>query len=297
MNNLTEAQRIERISRELDRRLPVAYPEMLYESMRYSLLAEGKRIRPMILLAVCKMLSGGDEAALPFACALECIHAYSLIHDDLPALDDDDFRRGKPSNHRQFDEATAILAGDSLLNFAFEIMSAEVLRNCRRETAAAMSIIAARAGTRGMIGGQAVDIASENKNINTGTLLYIYKCKTAALFSAAFSAGGTLASASIETVDRLSEIGDKLGIAFQYQDDVLDVTQTTQTLGKPVGSDEKNGKNTSVRLFGLETARKEANRMFAEALELLSQMKPECADLDEFSFLYDYLKRISVRTR
>lgn len=228
------------------------YQKEIYEAMRYSLLAGGKRIRPVLALAICEMLGGKAETALDFACALECIHTYSLIHDDLPCMDNDDLRRGKPTCHKMFGEATALLAGDALLNRAFEIMSqttapSDMAVNIIKE-------VSYLSGTEGMIGGQVVDLASENKNITEEVLNYIHKHKTGALIIAAAKIGSICANANEEDTEKIALYAKNLGLAFQIKDDILDFTGDEKLLGKPTGSDDENNKNTFVTLMGLDAA-------------------------------------------
>ena len=255
----------------------------LKEAMCYSLFAGGKRLRPMLLLAACEAVSGSyKQNALDFACALEMIHSYSLIHDDLPAMDDDDFRRGKPSNHKQFGEAMAILAGDALLNRAFETMALvcaeassegqeEGARSNTRNIEAMLAIIAA-SGDNGMIAGQVKDIYFQNKELDADTLFNIHSQKAGALFAAAFEAGAILGGASLINVQAMKQTGAKLGWAFQIRDDLLDVTATKEELGKPANSDSRNQKNTYVTVHGLEKAKTDYARISAEALAELDRL-------------------------
>ncbi|MDR1704417.1 MAG: polyprenyl synthetase family protein [Clostridiales bacterium] len=224
----------------------------VYEAMRYALFPGGKRLRPLILLSVCEGLGGGQELAMPFACALEMIHCYSLIHDDLPAMDDDDMRRGKPACHIAFGEGTAILAGDALLNTAYEIMARACIEN---GTAAvkAMNVIAEAAGACGMIGGQIADILYENKRVNEQTLNYIHKHKTAALFAGAAEAGALLAGADNERALRLTKAGKAFGLAFQIMDDIAD-------------AEEETDKNTYITVHGMRKAREDFETLFKESV-------------------------------
>jgi len=254
-------------------------PAALAEAMEYSLLAPGKRARALLLLGVYRGLATDDHldaTAFSFASALECIHAYSLIHDDLPAMDDDDFRRGRLSNHRRFGEALAVLAGDGLLNEAFERMSVCVVKaECwedAQKTAKALAVIAAAAGSRGMVGGQAEDMAAENRTITQDVLDSVHEKKTAALIAAALEAGVLLGGGNPSQAALARQAGRKLGIAFQIQDDVLDVTANFTELGKPTKSDEKNSKVTYVSLHGLEPARREAAALYAEVRAGLAGM-------------------------
>lgn len=226
--------------------------KIIYEAMAYSLFAGGKRLRPVIMLAVCDMCGGNSEDILPFAAAMEMIHTYSLIHDDLPAMDNDDLRRGMMTNHIKFGESTAILAGDALLNRAFEVMSASKLD--AEKTLRIIHTIAVSSGTEGMIGGQIVDIESENKTIGIDELRYIHSLKTGAIIRSSAVAGAIGAGADEEKIKAVDEFALNLGIAFQIRDDILDVAGDEKTLGKPIGSDAQNNKTTYVSIYGTEKA-------------------------------------------
>ncbi len=222
--------------------------------MRYACEGGGKRIRPVLLLECCRLCGGDPDAAVPFAAALEYIHSYSLVHDDLPCMDNSPLRRGKPSAHAQYGETMALLAGDALLNRAFEVMlSANTVAPDRALRAAAT--LADNAGVHGMIGGQVLDLDSEGKEIDLATLKRLQEGKTAALLVAACRMGAILGGGTDAEIDRAGEYGYYLGLAFQVVDDILDVTATAEQLGKPVGSDDVNEKNTYVSLLGLEQAR------------------------------------------
>ena len=225
----------------------------IYEAMSYSLFAGGKRLRPVLMMAVCDMCGGNIDDVMPFAAAMEMIHTYSLIHDDLPAMDDDDLRRGMPTNHIKYGEANAILAGDALLNKAFEVMTIYSSLEPAK-TLEIIKIISQSSGTEGMIGGQIVDIESENKKIDIDALRYIHTLKTGAIIRSSVVAGAVAAGADRNQINAADEFARNLGIAFQICDDILDVTGDEQTLGKPVGSDEENCKNTYVSILGLEKA-------------------------------------------
>lgn len=242
------------IDNELDNILPSesAYPGILFKSMRYSVFAGGKRLRPILILAACEMFGGNDKKAAPFACAMEMIHTYSLIHDDLPAIDNDNFRRGRLTNHKAFGENIAILAGDALLSYAFEVMANAVAKNTDEASAKALQSIAFGAGINGMVSGQVVDVISEGKKLEKREMDFIHINKTAAMIVASVKAGAYLGGAKQEDVDNLEKAALKLGLAFQIQDDILDVTGTFEELGKPLHSDEKNEKATYVSMFGLE---------------------------------------------
>ena len=242
------------IDNELDNILPSesAYPGILFKSMRYSVFAGGKRLRPILILAACEMFGGDDKKAAPFACAMEMIHTYSLIHDDLPAIDNDNLRRGRLTNHKAFGENIAILAGDALLSYAFEVMANAVAKNTDEASAKALQSIAFGAGINGMVSGQDVDVISEGKKLEKREMDFIHINKTAAMIVASVKAGAYLGGAKQEDVDNLEKAALKLGLAFQIQDDILDVTGTFEELGKPLHSDEKNEKATYVSMFGLE---------------------------------------------
>ena len=242
------------IDNELDNILPSesAYPGILFKSMRYSVFAGGKRLRPILILAACEMFGGDDKKAAPFACAMEMIHTYSLIHDDLPAIDNDNVRRGRLTNHKAFGENIAILAGDALLSYAFEVMANAVAKNTDEASAKALQSIAFGAGINGMVSGQVVDVISEGKKLEKREMDFIHINKTAAMIVASVKAGAYLGGAKQEDVDSLEKAALKLGLAFQIQDDILDVTGTFEELGKPLHSDEKNEKATYVSMFGLE---------------------------------------------
>ena len=253
-------ERIDLINKTLEKYLRPKYPQRLYEAMNYSIFAGGKRIRPVLLLSACEAAGGNIDEALPFACALEMIHTYSLIHDDLPAMDNDDFRRGKPTCHKQFDEALAILAGDGLLTYSFEVMLEAVCCN-NTEFARAAKIIANYSGSEGMLVGQVVDVESEGKKIDDKTLMFIHDNKTGGLIKAALMSGAIIGGADDDTVRNFEKIGYNMGMAFQIKDDILDVTSTTEVLGKPVLSDIKNEKQTYVSLYGLDNAQQDCETL------------------------------------
>ena len=229
----------------------------LKEAMLYTALGPGKRMRPCLLLAVCEAVKGSyDAAALGFACCLEMIHAYSLAHDDLPAMDNDDLRRGRPTTHKQFDEATAILAGDALLSHAFEVMAGLCAASPHEHKyVATMAVIAGAAGVNGMIAGQMLDLQSEGKAIGLDTLNEIYRRKTGALFTASMVAGALLGDGTDNFIRNITDLSNSVGLAFQVRDDIFDVESTVETLGKLPGSDEKNQKATYVSLLGVEKAK------------------------------------------
>lgn len=245
----------------------------IFQAARYSALAGGKRLRPALLMEFYALHGENAEKALPFACALEMVHTYSLIHDDLPCMDNDDLRRGKPTNHKVFGEATALLAGDSLLTRAFETMLCHCPTEIPAENALkAAGILAARAGMEGMIGGQVMDLDFETRRPEKEELSQMVHLKTGCLLMAACEMGCALAGAGEEEMKKARLYGEKLGLAFQIQDDILDVTGSTEKLGKPVGSDAENHKNTFVSYYGLEECRRlveENTRQAVEAVALL----------------------------
>ncbi|MBN4062773.1 MAG: farnesyl-diphosphate synthase [Alkaliphilus sp.] len=241
--------------------IPSKENRKLIEAMKYSLFAGGKRLRPILVLATYDMFdsrannrrSENYSFVMPYACAIEMVHTYSLIHDDLPAMDDDDLRRGKPTNHRVYGEALAILAGDGLLNYAFEIMLESALNQNNTKTHVdVIKEIATASGIYGMIGGQAVDIESENKDIDLSTISYIHHNKTAALISVSMKVGAVLAGASYKDVKIIGKLGRDLGLAFQIRDDILDIVGDESKTGKNVGSDNSCNKSTYPKIIGLE---------------------------------------------
>lgn len=247
-------------------------PKLLCESMRYSLLAGGKRVRPVLLLAACEMLGGDLEQAKVPAAALEMIHTYSLIHDDLPGMDDDDYRRGRPTNHKVYGVGHAILAGDGLLNFAYESLlenAAQYPENLKGQVLAAKAI-ANRAGVCGMIAGQSLDLSSEHMDPDAERLLYIHTHKTADLLTAPLMAAAYIAGADEQQIKALERFGYCLGIAFQIDDDLLDVEGDAALLGKQTGMDAQRGKLTWPALMGVEASRERSARLWDEAEEAIS---------------------------
>ena len=248
-------------------------PDALYMSITYSLSAGGKRIRPILCLASYEACGGKADDVAPYASAFELIHTYSLIHDDLPAMDDDDLRRGKPTNHKVFGEGMAILAGDALLTEAFYLLSHERHAVASIPSSAlikAINEIADGSGMYGMVGGQAQDLLSENEEPDPETLFFIHRCKTAALITAAVKTGGILACCSEERLAGLASYGQSTGLAFQVIDDILDVEGETEVLGKTAGSDEKKKKMTYPKLYGIEESRRKAKGLIEDAVDSLS---------------------------
>ena len=264
------------------------YQKTIVDAMSYSVLAGGKRLRPMLMEASYQMFGGEGENIDAFMAAIEMIHTYSLVHDDLPAMDNDLYRRGKKTTHAVYGEAMGVLAGDALLNYAFEtVADALVQKGGDVRMAKALAVLAKKAGIYGMIGGQVVDVESEKKGqqIDRDCLDFIYRLKTGALIEASLMIGAILAGASEEDVALMEAVGTKLGLAFQIQDDILDVTSTLEVLGKPIGSDEKNGKATYVAFEGVEKAQKEVERLSEEAVAILDGFKKDHTFLREL-FLY-----------
>ena len=240
----------------------------LIDAMNYSLRAGGKRIRPALVFAFCEALGGQMETAAAPACAIEMVHTFSLIHDDLPAMDNDDFRRGKPSCHKAFGEAMAILAGDALAVLPFEII-ADSQELTSDQKVLIISVLANSVGRDGMIGGQVIEENESRTDVYEEQLRNLYRCKTGQLIAVSCVMGSICADADNETIRAAAEYGLRLGLAFQIIDDILDVTSTTEELGKPVGSDEESNKNTFVSVFGIEKAQEMADKATSEALEWL----------------------------
>lgn len=242
------------------------YQKTIFDSMNYSLKAGGKRLRPILTLEACKLVGGNEKDAYPFAVAIEMIHTYSLIHDDLPALDNDDLRRGRKTNHKVYGEAMAILAGDGLLNYAYEIMLRESLSKGEPEKyLKAINEIAKASGIYGMIGGQVVDIESEGKSIDMKKLDFIHMNKTAAIIIGCMRAGAIIGGASEEELENVTKYAKNIGLSFQIVDDILDIVGDEAKLGKKVGSDIDNEKSTYPSLIGLEKSKETANKLIAEA--------------------------------
>lgn len=264
------------------------YQKTIVDAMSYSVLAGGKRLRPMLMEASYQMFGGEGEELDAFMAAIEMIHTYSLVHDDLPAMDNDLYRRGKKTTHAVYGEAMGVLAGDALLNFAFETVADAMVRSAGdMRVAKAFAVLAKKAGIYGMIGGQVVDVESEKKGqqIDRDCLDFIYRLKTGALIEASLMIGTILAGASEEEVSLMEEAGTKLGLAFQIQDDILDVTSSLEVLGKPIGSDARNEKATYVAFEGLEKAGAEVERLSREAVAILDGFKREHTFLREL-FMY-----------
>jgi geranylgeranyl diphosphate synthase type II len=244
--------------------------KIIYEAMNYSLLSGGKRLRPVLFLAAYELFREDIKEALPYACAMEMIHTYSLIHDDLPAMDNDDYRRGRLSNHKKFGEATAILAGDGLLNKAFETGLEAAIKSGNFNGVKALKIIADSSGTEGMIGGQVIDMDGENIIRSLEDLKYMYSLKTGAIIKSSIKAGAVLAGAGQEETKALENYAEKIGLAFQIEDDILDVTGTQEKLGKAIGSDAVNNKITYLTFKSIDEARKDIEELTLEAVNSLT---------------------------
>jgi geranylgeranyl diphosphate synthase type II len=281
------SSRQKQVDAAMDRLLPRAStrPKTIHEAMRYSIFAGGKRLRPVICLAAAEAVGGKPEPALPLACAVECIHTYSLIHDDLPSMDNDDFRRGKPTSHKVYGEGIAVLAGDALLTIAFE-MVAQAKAAPRYSTAALVRELAHAAGSQALVAGQVADLEGEGKKLKLADLQYIHENKTAALIASSIRLGAMSANATPRQLAGLTEFGRSLGLAFQVIDDILDVTQTTEKLGKSAGKDVAAQKSTYPALLGLDKAKKEADRLTARARAAL---KPFGKKAEAMAAIADYL--------
>lgn len=261
--------------------------KLVMEAMNYSVNAGGKRLRPLLMCETAKMFGGDTENVKPFMAAIEYIHTYSLVHDDLPVMDNDDYRRGRKTTHKEYGEGMGVLAGDALLNYAFETAVDGVIKNDNPARAAsALSVIAHKSGIYGMIGGQTVDIMSEGRPQTKDSLDYINELKTGALIEASMMSGAILAGATQSEVGIIEKVASNIGLAFQIKDDILDVTGDEEEIGKPVHSDEKNNKSTYVNIMGIDEAAKEVKRLSTEAEESLKSLGKE----DEFLLmLIDWL--------
>ena len=281
----SKLEKIQDIERVLVNYLPeqTGHQKLIMEAMEYSVMAGGKRLRPMLMKETYELLGGTGNIVEPFMAAIEMIHTYSLVHDDLPAMDNDDYRRGRKTTHVVYGEAMGILAGDALLNYAFETAAKafSMFPEKSLQIGKAMQILAGKAGIYGMIGGQVVDVESAGKSISKEVLDFIYELKTSALIESSMMIGAILAGADEEALKRIETIAKNVGIAFQIQDDILDVTSTVEVLGKPVLSDEKNEKTTYVTLVGVEQAKKYVEQISKEAIKLLGEFETENPFLEE----------------
>ena len=282
----------ELITKKLDEYIPKGYPKSIFESMRYSVLSDGKRIRPILAIEVFKLFSENIEEIIPTACAIEMLHAQSLIHDDLPCMDNDDFRRGKPTNHKVFGEAIATLAGDALLSFAPQIIIQKTPSSVPKDKILRiLDEFLQTAGAYGIIAGQVVDIESEGKEVDKATLNFIHKHKTADMFKLPVRAGAILGGATEEQIEELTIFAKKIGLAFQIADDILDETSTLETLGKTPGKDKIAGKATYPTIYGFNEAKK----------TLHSLIEQSCAIIEKSNYKSDLLiyitKLIETRIR
>lgn len=268
MNNYIEA-----VNKKLEEFMPVLYPEDIFKAMKYTVTLPGKRLRPVMCLETCRMFGGNIEDAIPTACAIEMLHAQTLIHDDLPCMDNDDFRRGKPTNHKVFGEANAVLAGDALLTFAPQI----IIKNSKNlgpdKLIRVMEEYFHAAGAFGVIAGQVVDIESEKNYPENAqeTLEYIHTHKTADLFKLALRTGAIIADASEKEIEEITEFGQNMGVAFQIADDILDETSTFEEMGKTLGKDKEAGKLTYTNLYGIEKSREDLNNLIERCFEILKK--------------------------
>ncbi|HEY5575363.1 MAG TPA: farnesyl diphosphate synthase [Clostridiaceae bacterium] len=259
------------------------YEKKIFEAMSYSLNAAGKRIRPLLFLLGYNMFSNGYKKAIPVAGAIEMIHTYSLIHDDLPAMDNDDLRRGKPTNHKVFGEAIAILAGDGLLNEAMNIMFRFCCENNKQRNLNACKVVSEGAGVDGMIGGQVIDMLSENTLIPLEQLYTMHRKKTGAMIKASILSGAMIGGAGVVELELLEEYGEKLGLAFQVKDDILDVTGDTERLGKMAKSDIENNKTTFISEYGLEKCIELCSKLTDECMENLKKINKDTSYLEELT--------------
>lgn len=260
----------------------ITQQKTIYDAMEYSLMAGGKRLRPMLMLEAYRLFGGRDESIVtPFMAAIEMIHTYSLVHDDLPAMDNDDYRRGRKTTHIVYGEDMGILAGDALLNYAYETVAKSMASGEKLELQAkAFAVLSQKAGIYGMVGGQVVDVEMTGKDLSEEQLEFIYRLKTGALLEASLMTGAVLAGASDEEVRAMEEVGRNVGMAFQIQDDILDITSTTEELGKPVHSDEKNAKSTYVAIYGMDESLKAVEEYSEKALNILLEFDMQNAYLN-----------------
>ena len=283
--NTIKMEEVQNIENILCKYLPEqsGFQKLIMEAMEYSLMAGGKRLRPMLMKKTYELFGGTDEVIEPFMAALEMIHTYSLVHDDLPAMDNDEYRRGRKTTHVVYGEAMGILAGDALLNYAFETAAKAftMFPDKSLQIGKAMQVLAGKAGIYGMIGGQVVDVTSVGMSVSKDKLDFIYELKTSALIESAMMIGAILAGAGDADVKKVELIAKNVGIAFQIQDDILDVTSTVEVLGKPVLSDEKNEKTTYVTLVGLENAKKYVEQISNDAIVALQEFEAKNPFLEE----------------
>ena len=272
------SKRTEEVQEILYQYLPeeTGYQKTLLQAMNYSMQAGGKRLRPLLMQETYRLFGGTGRIVEPFMAAMEMIHTHSLIHDDLPAMDNDEYRRGRKTTHIVYGEAMAILAGDGLLNLAYETASrAFEMEPENPAVGKAMAVLARKTGITGMIGGQSVDVEQSGKDLSRGQLDFIYRLKTSALIEGSMMVGAILAGASADEAAQIEQVASDVGLAFQIRDDILDVTSTSQVLGKPINSDEKNHKTTYVTMEGLEKAKKDVEAISERAIETLDQLERE----------------------
>ncbi|MCR4801539.1 MAG: polyprenyl synthetase family protein [Lachnospiraceae bacterium] len=278
-------QKVGYIQEVIRKYLPIeeGMQKTVIEAMNYSVMGGGKRIRPLLMLETYRLFNGKNQDDVePFMAAMEFIHTYSLVHDDLPAMDDDEYRRGRKTTHVMFGEAMGILAGDALLNYSYEVVSSAVMKSSNTVLAArAMTILSQKSGIYGMLGGQVVDVENEGQPLSKEKIEFIHELKTGALIEASMMIGAILAGCSKEQVLVVRRIGQQIGLAFQIQDDILDVVGDEQKLGKPVKSDEKNNKTTYVSLVGVEKAKREVERLSNNAIETLQRFQVRNIFLEE----------------
>ncbi|XVE78655.1 hypothetical protein DITRI_Ditri13aG0163900 [Diplodiscus trichospermus] len=286
---MTEKAR--QVNKALFESIPLKYPEQIHEAMRYSLLAGGKRIRPILCIASCELVGGDEKLAMPMACAVEMIHTMTLIHDDLPCMDNDDLRRGKPTNHKVFGEDTAILAGDALLSLAFEHVAERTRNVLPEKVVRAIAELGSAVGSKGLVGGQFVDLQSEGKEVSLKDLEYIHLHKTAKLLEASVVCGAIIGGGNDADIERVRKYARSIGLLFQVVDDILDVTKSSEELGKTAGKDLESDKATYPKLMGLENAKKFASELLVRAIDQLGYFDPEKAaplyNLAKFIFYRD----------
>ncbi len=280
-----QVRKVETIEEILVQYLPESngFQSVIMEAMEYSLLAGGKRLRPMLMQETYTMFGGTGKEVECFMSAIEMIHTYSLVHDDLPAMDDDDYRRGRLTTHKKYGEDMGILAGDALLNYAFEValQAFDVAPEKSAVIVKALQVLSKKAGIHGMLGGQVIDVQATGQSISAKKLEVIFALKTSALIEASMMIGAILAGASEEEIQITESIASKVGFAFQIQDDILDVTSSIEVLGKPIRSDEKNQKTTYISLYGVEASQNAVASISQEAIQLLDALQKECTFLKE----------------
>ncbi|KAK3218489.1 hypothetical protein Dsin_012459 [Dipteronia sinensis] len=265
------------VNKALEEAVPLRNPIKIHEAMRYSLLAGGKRVRPVLCIASCELVGGEESIAMPMACALEMIHTMSLIHDDLPCMDDDDLRRGKPTNHKTFGEDTAILAGDALLSLAFEHVAAKTRNVSAERVVRAIAEMSSAVGSQGLVAGQIVDLASEGKDVSLSDLEYIHVHKTAKLLEAAVVCGAVMGGGDVIEIEKVRKYARCIGLLFQVVDDILDVTKSSKELGKTAGKDLVSDKATYPKLMGIENAKKFAGKLLGQAIQELDYFEADRA--------------------